>query len=105
LFKIKPVLLIAAIAITAAMPLIGCEDNSKPDMKDAKERVKKMQSFVEIYKAVNGNYDALSPSQKADLLAIQGGSEMRAKSAFIGAKEGPMAAQKYLAEARARGEK
>ena len=101
----KPFLYSIALVFLVAAPLAGCEDNSKPDLKDAQERVKKVKSFKEIYEAVNGNYDALTPSQKSELIAIQGGSELNAKAAFVGAKEGPMAAQKFLAEARARGER
>ena len=102
---LKPNAICLAVVVALALPLLGCEDNSKPDLKDAKERVKKMQSFVDIYKAVNGDYSKLSPEQKENLLQIYNGSEMKAKAGFIGASDGPVAAQRYLAEARARGEK
>ena len=101
--SLKQFLIAFAALMVISVAVSGCDDNSKPDMKDAKERVKKMQSFVDIYKSVDGNWDKLTEVQKADLIALQG-SEIKAKAGFIGAKEGPMAAQKFLAEARARGE-
>lgn len=90
------------LVVSAA--LVGCDDNSKPDMSDANARVKKMQSFDSIFKSVNGNWEQLTPMQKEDLIKLSDGSEVKARAGFIGAKEGPMAAQKYLSEARARGE-
>lgn len=84
--------------------MAGCNEDTKPDLSDAKERVKKTQTFTQIYKAVDGDWDKLNPMQKADLIKISDGSEVKARAGFIGAKEGPLAAQKYMAEARARGE-
>ena len=94
----------AVALILVAGVMVGCSDVPKPDLSDAPARVKKVQTFTEIYKAVDGDYEKLSPKQKAELIEVQGGSEAKAHAAFIGAKEGPMAAQKFLAEARARGE-
>ena len=96
---------IIGLLAVGLLVVAGCDDNSKPDLKDAKERVAKMHSFVDIYKAVDGDWDKLTPQQKEELLKLEDGSEMKAHAAFIGAKQGPMAAQIYLSQARARGEK
>jgi hypothetical protein len=95
--------LLAFAAIASA--LAGCSDDAKPDLADAKKRMEKVQSFMDIYKSVNGDWSKLNDVQKAQVIKLNDNSEMKAHAGFIGAKEGPMAAQKFLAEARARGDK
>ena len=93
---------VALTGIVIATPLfglVGCGPEIQPmaEQKGTEEAIDKNKKSIEIYKAVNGNYDALKPEQKAELMALNNNEEYRIKAFFIGMKD-PEAASRYIRE-------
>lgn len=90
------------VAIAVAAPLfnmVGCGPDIQPmaDQKGTEEAIDKNKKCIEIYKAVNGDYDALNAAQKAELLSLNDNQEYRVKAFFIGMKD-PEAGSRYIRE-------
>lgn len=103
--SVRKNLVASLVGLVAATSLLaGCGSGVQEyDRHDEAQRVQKVKDFDTIYKSVDGNWDALTPVQKEQVVKQFDGSELSARAAFAGAKGGPAAAQKVMQEGRAKG--
>ena len=100
-------LLLAGLLLATVAGTVGCgSSNNAIDHTGEQERVAAAKSVRQIFDDAKGNWDAVPPAQQADFIK-QSGSELNAKAAWAGMKDGPGAAQevmrKGLAEQKASG--
>ena len=70
------------LSILCLAAVIGCGSSAGPDPVVEKNRVESATKLREAFVRVNGNYDQLSGTEKAELLKLFNGNETNTKQAW-----------------------
>lgn len=85
----KPSILTIATAIfIGSVILVGCGSEAGPDPTDQKQNVANAQSMRSYFEKAGGDYEKLTPEDKAAYVAVSGGEE-KAKQNWDLMKNGP----------------
>lgn len=79
-----------------SLALVGCGSDTSVDTSYQKEGLEKATAQRKIFDGVKGDWDKLSEADKAAFTKSAGGDAVNAQAAWLGMKNGPMAAQDYL---------
>lgn len=75
----------------AIFAVIGCDDGGGPDAKVEDNRMEQAKLLRSTFDKVGGNFDKMTPDEKAEILKIYKGNESDAKRAWSMMQAGGLA--------------
>lgn len=81
--------LLASLLVVSLVPLLGGCDKSGPDPKVEATRLDKAKSLRSYFDKTKGDYNALTPTDRAEFIALNGGDATKAEQVWGMMKNGP----------------